>query len=285
MLARILIFFQVGHFITKIGRKCWYIVGYNYYLWFLVSFGIWTEDAAYCFDIKSLVEKTQIIDDNSNSNNQTSDSVKQRAGITIVDADYLNYSNVISAMLVTRSMIFQIIPEFAVITEFVNRTSRTPLFFFATSLKSKATPMFNWRWAYARAEEIEDYSALGGKSLGQGMDWVVYFRAFYVVMTESRAIQYPLNVYRFAVSVGILFGSVKDWIFSTLIILLPMAIIQSTILVLYLGKKMEMKDSEVFFWRQYDDSSSSNKYVNAAIVSKQDSVNSRNEIQLSTIQK
>ena len=115
-------------------------------------------------------------------------------------------------------------------------------------MKRKATPLLNLKWAFKKAEEIEDSSALGGKSLECGKDWIVYLRAFHIIMTQSRAIQYPINVYRFILSLGLLFGNIADWILSTILILLPMAIIQSVILVLYLGKKMEMMDNEVLFW-------------------------------------
>ena len=104
--------FGFGHVITNIGRKCCSIALYSYYIWLSVSFGIWTEDAAYCYDIKMLVENTQL---EVGASTSEGGSGNDNESGEIVDADYEVYGKVVMALLGVRSMIFQLVPELAVL--------------------------------------------------------------------------------------------------------------------------------------------------------------------------
>ena len=99
-------------------------------------------------------------------------------------------------------MIFQVIPVFAFVTEFVNQTSSTPLLFYVSKhffLKKKATPIFDTVWAYERAKEIEfeevkiiirsSESAARGEHLQlreSSQNWRVSLRTVSVLLTESK---------------------------------------------------------------------------------------------------
>ena len=298
----------VGHFSTEIGRRCWVVVFYNYFIWVLISVGIWTEGAAYSFDLAGAVTNAQMepladnkgdlmihssdkttsnieagkSDSNASENRGTIDGIIavffKFAEVVLyplraimdkpsdgnaeknedVDEDFDDYKGAISAIVLSRSMIFQIIPQLAVLTEFVNMTSETPLRFHvgdAHYLRNKAGPFFNWAWALKSAEEKEfiKVDKITGKVDYKGISWIVYLRAVTILVEASRVIQYPKSIYSFMCSLGILFGDQLGWLRSTLVILLPFAILKSALYIIFIGKRLKVKDSDLIFWRALTD--------------------------------
>ena len=181
----LLVLFGFGHFLTKVGRKIWFICSYNYYMWLCVSLGVWSEDSVWCYDLATTVDMVNIGDIYMDENKQDG-----------IDHKYKDFNSTISAILGTRAMLFQIIPQFAIVTLFVNRTSTTPLYF-PPSIKSKARPIFNYEWSWKRAIEIEDHLFSGGDTiLNHGRNWIISLRTIYVLITESRAINYTVGFTR-----------------------------------------------------------------------------------------
>jgi hypothetical protein len=69
--------------------------------------------------------------------------------------------------------------------------------------------------------------------------------ALVVFITESRAIECFIQVFLVSVSIGIIYGSPKEWIAALIFILFPYLIIRSFEVLIYVGKYIKISDDDL----------------------------------------
>jgi hypothetical protein len=80
-------------------------------------------------------------------------------------------------------------------------------------------------------------------------EWMVFMNGISVVVTESRGVNFAINLYKFALTVGILLSPpewYKYWMMSAVVILVPYSIVIASQINVMLGRAMDITDTDLY---------------------------------------
>jgi len=143
-----------------------------------------------------------------------------------------DFSVGMAALINARAILYQVIPQLTIVTILVCNMSATPLFVRNTEIARHLPDLIAWTAYEDCKEELTE-------------NWATILQVTYFFVLHSRLIVALVSLYRTALSVGLLYGSVYSWVLSSVCILLPMACVRSFQWVMYLGKAMSVRDVDI----------------------------------------
>ena len=82
-------------------------------------------------------------------------------------------------------------------------------------------------------------------ALKRGVYWIAFLRSFSVQLEYSRIVQYVYNVFQFILSFGLMYSDPQVWVVLSIALLSPYLIVVNIGVVIYVGKKFEIQDSDL----------------------------------------
>ena len=214
----------LGHFLTREGRRCWAAVFRKYLVFLQVCFGIWTEEAFEAFEVERI--------------SQLMLTAEEDEGITLL----------LEFIVGPRALLFQVVQYGALLSAFVLSSSVAPLMVFSQKLLEKNFPEMIFSIERARqlatSREIRQRSGLNVEYF-QDYKWIIHLRALVIIATESRACMFTVRMIVLTIIFIVLFASSAiDVIVLLLLVLIPYAVANSLLFIVYFGKSIDMQDSD-----------------------------------------
>ena len=80
---------------------------------------------------------------------------------------------------------------------------------------------------------------------GRRAFWMIHLMALLIFFSESRAIECFIQVFLLVISIGVIYGNIRNWILIALIILVPYIFIQSLQVIIFIGKYFRISDDDI----------------------------------------
>jgi hypothetical protein len=257
----------LGHLLTDRGRRTLQLTARKYFMFTLVAFGYWSDDMVEAFGIHENIKKMSIAFDKplkyvSKRPKYKGVTEKESKELFMLRQEELkrhlrqDYSMILFAQVCTRAILFQIVPILTVLTIFTSITSPTPMLVYSERLRKNLPELFVWD-AFDRASVMEQQRIdeancirkyeLRVKNNGRTVnEWLVFLIGVTTFCTESRAINFALNVYKFIMTLVILLMSNStNWMIAAVLILLPFCFVRSLTFIIILGKAMDITDDDL----------------------------------------
>jgi len=146
------------------------------------------------------------------------------------------FSDCLAAIISTRVVLLQLLPGGALLSVYALATSSAPLFVSKNSklYEMLSPPIILDPFKRAKALEPKKYSKL---------KWLLALSAFHIFITQSRWIQYAVQLSLFVLSIAVLFTPQSTTMFTILaLVLVPFCIAQSLALIIALWKALGLTD-------------------------------------------
>ena len=226
-LSYLLAFSGIGHGFTEVGRRYWIIVMRKYIISCFVCVGIWFDETHKAYNIEDLVKTFTI-------------RVPEEATMEFIKLAIASRVILLQALGTTTTLI-----SIIVIT-----TCEAPLFVFSPKLRKTIPPLLHLDSRKAAIEreraELRGREVEGSEEEVPVEEWVIKTRALSIFLTESRLIVFLYNLVSLSLTVMILKGVVIsiDIIALLLIAMLPYYVGSTLIPILYIGKRLNLKDED-----------------------------------------
>lgn len=215
LFTALLLLVPIGHF-SVVGRCAFKLALKNYVMFLQVSLGIWSPEAARAYNV---VGKT----------NEFSD-----------DKSKLTKQNVlasITAIVATRAILLQLIPQLAILSVFTIATAGSPQYV-DPSLGDKISKwIVTDCYKEAKAQEEEETTST------EHPFWIIMLSAISIFVLDSRAFAFIARSYMVFLSIYILYAPPTNTIIAvTVLVLMPVALASALRFVVVLGRAMHVKD-------------------------------------------
>lgn len=168
------------------------------------------------------------------------------------DRDYDNFS-LIQSLVGPRTVLILIIPQLAPLSIFAMGIVGCPIFLLTPRVKRLFPPLFITNGiSLARVEEMAEANH-ETTAEERGVAWTLIIRSVILFWKKSRAIQIFDACFRFAVTIGILYGQPYVWLLLSILVLFPLVFFQVLDTYIFIGKKLQICDFDlIYFWSLYD---------------------------------
>jgi hypothetical protein len=229
-LSYLIAFSGVGHLLTVVGRKYWYIVARKYQLFFGACLGIWFDETYEAYEVEDLVRE-----------------------FTIGNPDEATML-FIPLIIASRVILLQALGD---VTTFISiiviNICVAPLFVFSPKLRAKIPPLL-----YLNPREValeRELNELLGRhdrhpSALESVrveEWVLLLRSLSILLTESRLMVFLLNLVSLSLTIVLLKGIELSTGTLALLLLgmLPYYVGSTLIPIMYIGKRLNLTDEEL----------------------------------------
>ena len=154
----------------------------------------------------------------------------------------VSFSNSLSALIGPRAVLLQIIPILTPLAVYAVQSAGSPPLVFSKECADSLPPLFLFNAKHlAKSREMkESGQKLSAKARGIG--WMITLKAIAIFAAESRFLLFLVNGFSVAMSIGILQTSPSKWLIASLCFIIPYCAMRSVIVVIYLGKALNIKD-------------------------------------------
>lgn len=219
----------IGHPLTLVGQRIWYIVLRKYYIFLLVCLGIWTDEVVESYDLDYFFEINK-------------EEKKEN------DKDHVEMSQYISLLVGCRVILLQIIPLLSFLSIYAMNVASSPPFIPYGKAQGYFPPLFiDDAMDKATRQEM---SASNHKltAAQRGMEWVVKVKAITIFVDYSRGLQSFQNIFSFVMSVGVLFGDTQAWLVASFFVYIPLILAKSLQVFIFTGMFFEVRDCDLEFF-------------------------------------
>lgn len=270
--ATILAFIGMGHFMTEVGRYYWSIVLRNYHVFFLACLGIWTDTTVRAYNLLEVSKEFAVKSLSSSSSSAKNQSSRHRRSSgrshqhlnkhqEIEDEkeerDESTTSKLITIIVSSRVILFQFLPIVAIFSISAAALASSPLFVFSPSLQATlpAFLIYNSR-EIAFEKELDGFLAPIDSSadlLGEEhyflrhYSWRISIRSWMTFINDSRLCQFIYAADLLILSfLFLLYSPSLLWLIVVFFaILLPFLFAQFLLFVLFFGKSIDLRDSDL----------------------------------------
>lgn len=244
-----------GHVLTPRGRRVWWVVGTKYWDFLLVSLGVWNDRSFALFGIREQVarmcpgrEGKEDKEENGDEGNEEKDKEEgaereedgkekengEDAGINDTNRAY---SQCLSAVISTRVVLLQVVPQLALLSVYAIATSSAPLFVApGCKLYGKLFPLIITN-PFERARLAEPLAKF------RNTKWIIWLSGINIFVTQSRLMQHLVQLLTYILSISVLYApSSKASILFFACVFLPYCLAQSLVLIVGLWKAMDLSD-------------------------------------------
>jgi hypothetical protein len=210
----------VGHPFTVVGRRHWRIVFRKYYIFLCACVGIWTNETVDSYGLEDIAETIFIDNDHE-----------------------ANYTKLLYICVGIRAILFQLTPSLTFFSVIVSSLAGSPLFVVSDKLRCKLPALFVFHsWERAMEQEVHVH----GNTDVQLTHWVLYLRCVIILLGESRFLSFISNFLTVCLSFLVLIYSKETQAFIILVLtlLFPFALAKAFIVIIFLGKSLELKDQD-----------------------------------------
>ena len=215
-----------GQLLSKRGRRIWYRVLENYWVFCKVALGYWNDNDVYDFDLSTRFDEIE-----KESNKLSPDAYRKRGLSAIVNK--ANRMNLVAALVSTRVVLIQLIPDLTLLSTFAVDISSSPIFVFSDSLTRDLPALVLWNSSGLARDWLVNMNM-------NIVAWKVNLLSVYLLVVESRLLQFVLNVVFNLLAVLLIFGpnSAQPMIILlALVFFVSVAIVYSFYLIILLDKK------------------------------------------------
>ena len=195
-------FFPAQILLTNSGRKNWWRVCQTYFGMFLVCLGIWPSWVVKDFKIVERFEEYTRLQEviYRQIGDEVFTNIRVKDIFTKIDNnERVAFGQFVASMCTCRIALLQIFPILTLWSMFASAVSATPLVVLSDEMDKKLPPMIVLKpFAEAEAMLREDYK--GDPPLIQ-----VWFIGYYLLVNQSRLIQFILSGYLYLMSMSIIF--------------------------------------------------------------------------------
>ena len=225
--------------LTKSGRKNWLRVFQTYFGMFLVCFGIWPEWVVKDFKIierfKKFVELQEIM--YRNIGDEIFEETLSKDVFTTIDNDKkVAFGQFVASMCTCRIALLQVAPVLTAFSLFSSSVAGSPLFVLSADMEKELPPVIDLFQPFKDAETMlaADYANRTPPGLQKR------FLGYYILINQSRLIQFIINGYSFLTSIAIIFFPKTIFVLTPFLtfIVLHQGILSSLYMMLLLKKLM-----------------------------------------------
>ena len=223
-LSLALIVCSLGHILTEIGRRHWAIVARKYLLFIGACLGIWTDETYEAYELESLVKTFT----KSDPEEATINFVPLIIGFRAILMQALGSATTLISIMV------------------INQCG-APLFVFSSKMQKVIPPLlfFDTRETVLQREADEQNNRDGNTLRIE--EWVINIRSLSIFLTESRLLVFTFNCVALFLAVSLLTNneiSVRNQAIL-LLFLLPYSVGSALIPIVYIGKRLNLRDSDL----------------------------------------
>ncbi len=228
-LSYILAILSICHALTAVGRSNWLIVIRKYIIFFCACAGLWTNNSYEAYDIPELLKEFTT---------QTPDEASME---------------LVKLTIASRVILLQALgAKPTLISIIVVNLCEAPLFVFSPKLRKNIPPLLNLnsRAVALDREKAEHRRGRGDRILADEDlridEWVIILRLLSIFLTESRAIVFLYNLVALFLTIMVFMGLVisSEMLALLLLAVLPYYIGSTLILILYIGKRLNLTDED-----------------------------------------
>ena len=228
-LTALLLLVPIGHFCV-VGRVAFKLVVTKYLMFLQVSLGCWTPET---FEAYKFVERTKEFSDDAGCDYK---GFKSKVTNQKLIASF-------TAIVATRAIILQLVPQLAILSVFTIATAGSPLIVqFPTSVSrddGNRVSKFIVRDCYKEAKEQEEEET----RLKEHPFWIIILSAISTFVLDSRAFAFIARSYMVFLSIYVLYAPPTNTIIAvTVLVLMPVALASALRFVVVLGRAMHVKD-------------------------------------------
>jgi len=154
-----------------------------------------------------------------------------------------DYTTSIAAIVKSRAVLYQIIPQLSFFTSLSTFTADAPIFIVTKNLNDRLLPMV-YSYERAREEVIDDF----GNEKMDKYQWVIACNCICKILHDSRLYKWLYGIYQFIVAVGILAtrgNSLNLLMISTIIVIMLQSLFYSLLFVALVGKALDITDEDI----------------------------------------
>ena len=160
-----------------------------------------------------------------------------------------NYE-LINNLVGPRTLLWLIIPQFAVVSIFAHTCIGSPPFLLTKKAEKYFAPMIVKNiMVKARELELAEGNHVNSAEKRR-VKWTLYLKAASLCSENSRAVRIVQNYFEFALTIGILYGAINFWLAMSFIIMVPIIFFRILDVYVLIGKKMGIHDYD-FWWMFY----------------------------------
>ena len=226
----------VGQLCSIRGNECWYSVGWKYYMFWALCFGVWTEAS---YNALSFPDRyIEMVNGPA-----TGDMSTLLAGDLTLKETYLNG---VAAVLGPRSILFEVIPSpyFTIMSIYTLQMASSPLYLCDKFSRDADA----YTSAFSVAGVCDEKVTSDGSSTKEEF-WKSFLRCF-CNLSARRYIKLPYNFFLFLVTLGIALMPVSFWEGKTKVFLVSVVIflynaLMSINYVLAFGKSLQVTNKDI----------------------------------------